>query len=404
MFTDIEKKDNKVLLECFPDDFHEPDLQWILDKLDEEDIFISSNCFTLKKENLDSYDEENYSYVNFLLSDYMTINEKNYFKIKKNILQIDFDIYFEESCDISREYFLTERKTSIFKIINEINIGNSIFIGGEEENSITEAQYLDILKNLPNSYEHQLYDKARVEAVLRNFFCPKKDIDTQFSKYVNAKTIKDVDLSPIHFEDFDIQRYSFLLTQLDYMLLNEIKYSENVWQNEILKFIKILFPKYVISVKEAIIKKGIADKEKHIDILLGDYNGNIDIIEIKKPYGIELLNKQLYRENYIPTKALSGAIMQAEKYVFYLTKGGKKVEDDLNKQFATVKPADYTFKVVNPKTLIIMGRTKDYSPEQIKDLEIIRRKYKNVIDIISYDDLIQRLKTTIEMLKKEVKN
>ena len=96
--------------------------------------------------------------------------------------------------------------------------------------------------------------------------------------------------------------------------------------------------------------------------------------------------------------------MQAEKYIFYLTKGGKKVEDDLNKQFAKVKPADYTFKVVNPKTLIIMGRTNDYSSEQIEDLEIIRRKYKNVIDIISYDDLIQRLKTTIEMLKKELSN
>lgn len=404
MFIEIEKKDNKVLLECFPDDFHEPDLHWLLDKLDDEDIFILSKCFTLTKENLDSYDEQNFSYVYFLLSDYTTINEKNYFKIKKDILQIDFDLFFEESCDISRDYFLTERKTSIFKIINEINIGNSLFIGGEEENSITEAQYFDILIALPNSYEHQLYDKARVESVLRNFFCPEKDIDTQFSKYINTKKIKNTDLSPIHFEDFDIQRYTFLLSQLEYMLSNEIKYSENDWQNEILKFIKILFPKYVISVKEAIIKKGIADKNKHIDILLGDYNGNVDIIEIKKPYGIELLNKRLYRENYIPTKALSGAIMQAEKYIFYLTKGGKKVEDDLNKQFAKVKPADYTFKVVNPKTLIIMGRTNDYSSEQIEDLEIIRRKYKNVIDIISYDDLIQRLKTTIEMLKKELSN
>jgi len=39
MFIEIEKKDNKVLLECFPDDFHEPDLHWIIDKLDAEDIF-----------------------------------------------------------------------------------------------------------------------------------------------------------------------------------------------------------------------------------------------------------------------------------------------------------------------------------------------------------------------------
>ena len=402
MFYDFEIEDKKVLFKCFADEYNEPDLHWVFDKLQNEESCIIKNCFNIKKEYIDSYDEQNLSFIYFLISDYTHINDNNYYKINRDFLQIDFDLYFEENCGISRDFFLTERRTSIFKIINEINIGDSLFIGGQDEQSITEEEYLHILQTLPNSYEHQLYDKARVEAVLRNFFCPKKDIDTQFSKYVNSKRLKEVDLSPIHFEDFDIERYSFLLTQLDYMLSNFNLYSEADWQNEILKFIKILYPKYVISVKEAIIKKGIAEKDKHIDILLGDYNGNIDIIEIKKPSGIELLNKRVYRENYIPTLALTGAIMQAEKYMYYLTKGGKKAEDDLNKQFAKLKPDDYTFKVVNPKTLIIMGRTNDYSVKQLEDLEIIRRKYKNVIDIISYDDLIQRLKTTIEMLKKEL--
>lgn len=209
-------------------------------------------------------------------------------------------------------------------------------------------------------------------------------------------------ISEINFEDFDLQRYIYLLSNLEHMLENESDYSENNWQNEILKFIKILFPKYVISVREAKINKKIAGKDKYIDIMLGDFNGHVDIIEIKKPFGIDLLNKQLYRENYIPTKALTGAIMQAEKYIYYLTKGGGlEVEKDINNQFSSNKPQNYSFKVINPKTLIIMGRTKDYSTKQLEDLEIIRRKYKNVIDIISYDDLIQRLRTTIEMLKKE---
>ena len=401
---DIEETDNKILLHCFSDGYHEQNLSWIIDKFDKNETLVVKHCFYLTKENIDSYDEHDLQYISFSLSDYFSINGINYFKIKKEILKIDFDLYFEEHCNISRDYFITERQTSVFGMINELKIGDCLFIGGDEEQSITEEDYISILNAFPNSYEHRLYDKARVENVLRNFFYTGKNIESQFKKYINTKRIKDNDLSPIHFEDFDLQRYSFLLSQLKYMITNEIKYSENDWQNEILKFIKILFPKYVISVKEAIIKKGIADKDKHIDILLGDYNGNIDVIEIKKPFGLELLNKRLYRENYIPTKALSGAIMQAEKYVFYLTKGGKKVEDDLNKQFALIKPADYTFKVVNPKTLIIMGRTNDYSPEQIEDLEIIRRKYKNVIDIISYDDLIQRLKTTIEMLRKEIPN
>jgi hypothetical protein len=35
-----------------------------------------------------------------------------------------------------------------------------------------------------------------------------------------------------------------------------------------------------------------------------------------------------------------------------------------------------------------MGRTVGLSEEQIQDFEVIKRKYKNVIDIITYDDLI----------------
>ncbi len=47
-----------------------------------------------------------------------------------------------------------------------------------------------------------------------------------------------------------------------------------------------------------------------------------------------------------------------------------------------------------------MGRENDLSIEQKKDFEVVKRKYKNVIDIISYDDLLNRLKFTIEQIKK----
>ncbi len=403
MSVEILKKNNKLILHYEPVSYPSPNnVSWIFNEFGSKGVCIFAHTFYLRDVYLDAYDQSELSYADFSIANLVSINNQNYFQIKSEILNIKFELYFEENCNINKSYFFTERQTSIFQIIDKMNLGEKIFIGGNEENAISEIDYIKIISALPNTYEHKLYDDSRVETVLRNYFCPTTDFETQFAKYLNSKKIKDTDLSQIHFEDFDIQRYSFLLTQLEQMLLHEDKYSEDNWQNEILKFIRILYPKYVISVKEAIIRKGIADKEKNIDILLGDYNGNIDIIEIKKPFGIELLNRQLYRENYIPTRALSGAIMQAEKYVYYLTKGGKKVEDDLNKQFAKIKPDDYTFKVVNPKTLIIMGRTNDYSPKQMEDLEIIKRKYKNVIDIISYDDLIQRLRTTIEMLKKEI--
>ncbi|NLJ74133.1 MAG: DUF4263 domain-containing protein, partial [Firmicutes bacterium] len=50
---------------------------------------------------------------------------------------------------------------------------------------------------------------------------------------------------------------------------------------------------------------------------------------------------------------------------------------------------------INPGALIIMGRENKLTPAQLKDFEVIKRKYKNVIDIITYDELLARLKHII---------
>lgn len=47
-----------------------------------------------------------------------------------------------------------------------------------------------------------------------------------------------------------------------------------------------------------------------------------------------------------------------------------------------------------------MGRDNKMDKNQLQDFEIIKRKYKNVIDIFTYDDLIRRLKMIISQLKK----
>ena len=49
-------------------------------------------------------------------------------------------------------------------------------------------------------------------------------------------------------------------------------------------------------------------------------------------------------------------------------------------------------KIVNPTGMIIMGRDNDLTEDQKSDFEVIRRKYRNVVDIITYDDLLRRLK------------
>ena len=64
-----------------------------------------------------------------------------------------------------------------------------------------------------------------------------------------------------------------------------------------------------------------------------------------------------------------------------------------------------SIRITNPKALLILGR--DRRPDgglaldqrQTFDLEVIKRKYANMMDIITYDDLLRRLDNTIASLQ-----
>lgn len=88
--------------------------------------------------------------------------------------------------------------------------------------------------------------------------------------------------------------------------------------------------------------------------------------------------------------------MQIEKYIYYLSKTGKTGERSLNETYLSDLPKGISLKITNPKGMIIMGRNTLLSKEQRHDFEIIKRKYKNTIDILTYDELLKRLNVTIE--------
>jgi len=49
-----------------------------------------------------------------------------------------------------------------------------------------------------------------------------------------------------------------------------------------------------------------------------------------------------------------------------------------------------------------MGDARGFSISQKRDFELIKRQYKNVLEIITYDDLLTRLDNMIEALKPYV--
>jgi len=281
----------------------------------------------------------------------------------------------------------------------KITVKEDIYIGGEQLNSIPINEFKFLLQNFPNNYEIHKYVDARLSSVLRNYFDNVVDAEYKYNKYMNKKLSKKGQNLTVLFKDNELNKFSIVLNKLEEMLDSENSYTEKQWQEEILQIILFLYPKYIHVFKEAPIRDTYNNKNRSLDFLLVDSTGNIDVVEIKRPFDNCIVTQNTYRDNYIPLRELSGTVMQIEKYIFYLNKWGKKGEEILTKKYSTELADNFQIKVTNPQGIIVMGRENRLSQSQREDFEVIKRKFKNIIDIITYDDLLKRLQFTIEHLK-----
>lgn len=210
----------------------------------------------------------------------------------------------------------------------------------------------------------------------------------------------------------ELDKFGYVRETIKAWLAKAESYSERDWQTLIIGVLLLIFPKYVAVLENVRIADFYTSSERttnrFIDICLVDALGNLDIIEVKKPFANGVLTKTTYRDNSLPTRELSGSIMQAEKYVFHLSKWGREGERDLSRRYADNLPTRLTLKITNPKAIILMGRDRlddgsgGLSAAQLFDLEIIKRKYTNMIDIMTYDDLLRRLDNIIAGLRQRL--
>ncbi|MDK2593535.1 Shedu immune nuclease family protein [Pseudoalteromonas obscura] len=366
---------------------------WLYPKLRSSEVVKISKVFNLTKEDLISNIEQ-YDTLGAVEFKIATLSG-DYYCFPKQILNLDNDLYVHKSIELNKKLFIAERGVSIFGKLDNL-VSTSIFLGGENENSIPKGVFEKLQRDFPNSYELNKYASARVSSIISSYIELGDDHEEKYQTYMNNKvSLKGADLNS-QFAKFEVQKYNSLLEKLNYMLENEIAYSEAQWQKELLQIILLIYPKYIHIFKEAPVRDTYSNTTKSIDYLLVDSSGNIDIIEIKKPFDKCIVTSRTYRDNHIPLRELSGTLMQIEKYLYFLNKWGKKGEDYLTKKYESKLGVNFRIKVTNPSGIIIMGRTDGMSFEQKQDFEIIKRKYKSVIDIITYDDLLERLRYTVQ--------
>ncbi|WP_428821390.1 Shedu immune nuclease family protein [Microbulbifer sp. MCCC 1A16149] len=388
------KKSNTGVTLSYSSDM--PSMEWVYHEIRKSGKVRIAKAFSFtKKELLTKFDQnQEEDPVEFQVA----TKQGEYFCFPKEILSIDHNLYIHEDIKLERKLFVAERGISVFRKINDL-VSQPIYVGGIEDSAIPEATFWELLKAFPNTYELNRYASARISSVLSSYVKTKDDYEERYHKYLNKRVSREGSNLNYLFSEIELLKYQGILEKLNNMLEDENSYSEGQWQEELLQILLLLYPKYIHVFKEAPVRDTYSNTNRNIDYLLIDSSGNTDIVEIKKPFDKCIVTNRTYRDNYIPLRELSGTVMQIEKYIFYLNKWGKKGEDKLSEYFKDEISPGFKIKITNPSGIIIMGRTKGLTPEQVQDFEVIKRKYKSVIDIITYDDLVERLQFVISHWK-----
>lgn len=395
----IKEKDKLIL--CYSPEFGPEDVR---KKLEANEEVAIKKTFFVRKELICEYDEEQYDASETLRFCVGTVGEK-YTLLDKRVFRTDHQFSFSNDIRLNQRLFVAYYQISILKRIDRLIDGDFFVVGNEEtENGMTYEEYQKLIASFPNTTELKKYADKRISVILEDYFPTCERFQKVYEKYIDKKTVKlfrkrEEDVPELNLQ-IELAQFIEIEAELRQMLDAASGYSENAWQIRIQKILQLLYPQYILGARE-ISFPGMDEYDKRPDFVLVDTNGFVDILEIKKPE-IQIITKQAsYRNNYVPVKAFAGAVQQIEKYIYCLTTGSgrEKVVDELKKHL----PDGVSPRVVNPRGILILGRSKGFNPQQIDDFELIKRQYKHIADIMTYDDFLDRIRNIISSLRLRLK-
>lgn len=326
--------------------------------------------------------------------------KENYYLLDREVFGIKHNISIEKKLNISDKWFITYPKTSVIKKIDELLQDDLCIVADEngEENYLPSRAFLELIEVFPNSYEVKKYVSSRISYLLSTYVEGVWKNKESYERYLEKK---EANLPLSSFPNIKLMGYEMYkkaYDELELMLKNSMSYSEKEWQRRIYEIICVLYPKYIARFRE--IEVGTDGRHmKTPDFMLVDSAGFVDILEIKKPDGIKVVSTIEYRNNYVASRDLEGAIVQIEKYIYILNHEGearvKKIQDKVRNHL----PSNFRLKVVNPQGILLLGRSNNLTDEQLFDFEIIKRQHKNIVDIMTYDDLLKRFRNILNQIK-----
>lgn len=195
-----------------------------------------------------------------------------------------------------------------------------------------------------------------------------------------AKNLGLIDVGDI---DYVVQRKN-VVAQFQQLLDDENYFSEykgklgvskpeEVWQKFFEANSWILGSDFVEVLGERVI-----DEENKVDIPVKDYDGFINIIELKLPVAI------FWTAENMPTADLTKAIMQCARYITELE---RRMNDDKKKNA-------FGADILKPKITLIYGRSNKWEKKQQEQFKILNSSFHDIA-ILSFDHVFERAKKII---------
>ena len=371
MSIEFGRKDGELILILAPERIY---ASKILDVLNTKGKWMISHSFTVTKQNFRSEDAEQ-NELRFCIG---TVYDE-YTLVDNSVIGTTHNFYFSNTINLKKQYFVAYRNISILSKIDQV-VDNDVYIGGNNKMGCIPFETFKLLiKKFPKTAELDYYAHARIATIIKEVFPYAEEHEARFNQFLEKQDnslslIFSINHQTLLQENaaIELSQFSAIRNRLAELLDQEQCISEQIWQEQIHGILRLLYP-----------------------------NGYVDILEIKKP-SVQLLTKQSsYRNNYVPVRELAGAIQQVEKYIYCLNTWGREGEQELQKQLSHKLPEAITLKIVNPQGILLLGRSKEFTLQQRTDFELIKRQYKHIAEILTYDDLVQRINNIISALSKE---
>lgn len=248
---------------------------------------------------------------------------ESYTKLDSTVLGTNYSFCFGNEIKLKPEMFVAYRNISILRKIDRM-IERDFYIGGdwEKHNGISKETFEDLIKKFPKTAELDKYAHMRIANIIKDYFPECDKYEEIYDKFIGSRksgySLPDASLSQYNVQ-IELEQFTVAYQELKDMLNQYEVIDEKQWQEKIHGILQLLYPKYICCARE-IKFYGSGKNDKQPDFLLVDANGFVDILEIKKA---DILVLTKYRNNYVASREVSGAVQQIEKYIYCLNSSDK---------------------------------------------------------------------------------